>query len=560
MTFGSRSRMGHKLATCGTIASLMGALVAGGGPGVADASTPSTSGFMPVAMGGPHNPVTDSFNPFLSTSTLNDILATSLVYEPLLMYDMATTPNEQPWLATSYAWSNDDKTLTFNLRHGVAWSDGKGLTSADVVFTFDLLKKFPALNTNGIVFSSVSAPNAYQVVFHFAAPEGPELYYIGGLTYIVPQHQWASVSNPAKYVDSDPIGTGPFVLQSESTANETVTFAKNPHYWQAGPYIPGVQFNIYNSNTGVTQALQDNAIDWGSAATTQQIIRGYENSSPNHHFTNVSIPLISYLYPNLAKWPTNNLAVREALSDAVSRTAISVIGEASLFAPDFSPTGLVLPLQKSYLDPQYAHANYSVSDSKAIKVLKAAGFKMGGNGVMEKDGKPLDITLITPGGWTDYVSDAQIMQQELKPVGISLSINTSSVGAYTSALDDGTFQVALAAPTYGPTPYYAFNSIFNTTLGAPVGQQASQDWERWSDAKTNSLLLAASEGGAAAQGAYNQLESYMVNQLPVIPMVIRSNDGLYNTTNFTGFPSNTSNRYDGSTNDLGAAMLKIHPK
>ncbi len=179
---------------------------------------------------------------------------------------------------------------------------------------------------------------------------------------------------------------------------------------------------------------------------------------------------------------------------------------------------------------------------------------------MELNGEPLDITLITPGGWTDYVSDAQIMQQELKPIGISLTIDTSSVGAYTSALDDGTFQVALAAPTYGPTPYYAFNSIFNTALIAPVGQSASQDFERWTNAKTDGLLLTASEGGAAGQAAYNDLESYMVDQLPVIPMVIRSNDALYNTTNFTGFPSDTTNRYDGTVADLGAAFLKIHPR
>jgi peptide/nickel transport system substrate-binding protein len=476
------------------------------------------------------------------------------------MFDMATTPDEQPWLATSYAWADNDKTLTFDLRHGVAWTDGKPFTSTDVVYTFDLLKKYAALNTNGIVFTSVSAPTKYQVVFHFASPEGPELYYIGGLVDVVPEHLWSSVSNPAKYADTDPVGTGPFVLQSESTANETVTFMKNTHYWQAGPYIPGVQFNIYNSNTGVTQALQDNAVDWGSAATTQQIIKSFETSNPDHHFSNVPIPLISCLYPDLAKWPTSNLAVREALSDAVSRTEISVIGEASLFAPDNSPTGLVLPLQKSWLSPKYTSLNYSLNDAQATKALKAAGFKMGGNDVMELNGKPVDITLITPGGWTDYVSDAQIMQQELKPIGISLSIDTSSVGAYSSALDDGTFQVALAAPTYGPTPYYAFNSIFNTALTAPVGQSASQDFERWTNAKTDGLLLTASEGGAAGQAAYNDLESYMVNQLPVIPMVIRSNDALYNTTNFTGFPSDTSNRYDGSVADLGAAFLKIHPR
>lgn len=96
--------------------------------------------------------------------------AESMVYEPLLQYNLAKPNQTYPWLATSYAFSNGDKTLTFQLRHGVKWSDGKPFTSADVVFTFDMMKKYPTINTLGVSFSTVSAPNPYEVVFTFPSP------------------------------------------------------------------------------------------------------------------------------------------------------------------------------------------------------------------------------------------------------------------------------------------------------------------------------------------------------------------------------------------------------
>jgi peptide/nickel transport system substrate-binding protein len=552
--------IGALLAACGSSSSPSAASGSSSSPGAASGSgAKSSSAILNVALGGPHNPITQNFNPFLPTSALSDVGSTSLIYEPLLQYNMAATPDEQPWLAKSYAWSDNDKTLTFNLRPNVKWSDGKPFTSADVVFTFDLIKKYPALNSNGIVFKSVTAPSKSTVVFRFATPEGPEIYYIAGETYIVPQHLWASVANPTTYADKTPVGTGPFLLKSASASLDDITFVKNSQYWQPGkPAVKEIRYNVYNSNTGVTQALQDNAVDWGSAATTQQIIKSYTSSSPNHHFSIVSIPLISYLYPNLEKYPTNILAVREAISDAVSHQELATIGESGLMTPATSPTGLVLPLQKQYLDPKYAGLTYKVNDAAAKAVLEKAGFKMS-NGVFAKDGKPLDITLITPGGYTDYVSDAQIMEQELKSVGISMTIDTTSVGAYTAALDDGTFSVSLNAPTYGPTPYYSYNSLFNTTLGAPIGKAASNDFERWTNKETDAMLLTAAKGGSAAAKAYDQLEQIMVQQLPVIPMLVRANDAQYNTTTFTGFPTATANRYDGGGPDEEVAVLAIHP-
>src|SRR5271165_2857061 len=94
-------------------------------------------------------PQADNLNPFLPTSTDNASDAnTDMIYEPLWQYDVVKPTTTYPWLATAYSLTNNDQVLTLTLRKNVNWSDGKPFSSADVVETFSLLKKYPALNTN----------------------------------------------------------------------------------------------------------------------------------------------------------------------------------------------------------------------------------------------------------------------------------------------------------------------------------------------------------------------------------------------------------------------------
>src|SRR5580704_3225541 len=95
-------------------------------------------------------PLTDNFNPLVPTSTLDVYGSWSMIYEPLVQYDPQRPGVTYPWLATKWSWSNNDQTLTFTLRSGVTWSDGKPFTSADVVYTFELLKRDSAVNATGI--------------------------------------------------------------------------------------------------------------------------------------------------------------------------------------------------------------------------------------------------------------------------------------------------------------------------------------------------------------------------------------------------------------------------
>ncbi len=97
-----------------------------------------------------------------------------------------------------------------------------------------------------------SAPDDHTVIVKLKQPSVPILWYLGGQTYILPQHLWSSVSNPVTYTNPDPVGTGPFVFKSFTP--QLYVFDRNPHYWQAGkPYINEIRYPAFNSKLSAAQ-------------------------------------------------------------------------------------------------------------------------------------------------------------------------------------------------------------------------------------------------------------------------------------------------------------------
>ncbi len=156
-----------------------------------------------------------------------------LIYEPLVFVN-TITGQSTPWLATAYKWSADDKTLTFTIRQGVKWSDGQPFSAADVAFTFNLLKKYPALDLQSVwsVLKSVTQ-QGNDVVFSFTQPAVPWFYYVADQEGIVAQHVWSKIADPVTYADKAPIGTGPYMLSPQTTPMNLI-YVKNPNYWQPG--------------------------------------------------------------------------------------------------------------------------------------------------------------------------------------------------------------------------------------------------------------------------------------------------------------------------------------
>src|SRR6185312_1992250 len=154
-----------------------------------------------------------NFNPFSG----NVITGTpGLIYETLLFFNRADD-TVHPWLASSYEFSPDATQLTFHLRTDVKWSDGQPFTSADVKFTLDELAKYGDLDLQGIdsYIKSVATPDQSTVQVTLNQAWSPILWYLGGQTWIVSQHEWSQVKgDPGSFADPNPIGTGPYTVGS----------------------------------------------------------------------------------------------------------------------------------------------------------------------------------------------------------------------------------------------------------------------------------------------------------------------------------------------------------
>ncbi len=494
----------------------------------------------------------DNFSPFQGNQNYG---TGGLIYQTLFYYN-TLGPQVYPLLGVNSKWSNGNKTLTVNLQPKARWSDGKAFTSADVVFTFNLLKQYPAADTNGDwqQLQSVKAAGPHTVVFHFKTADVPFAWYVLGQTYIVPQHIWAKLGNPAKVAMTTPIGTGPYVLSDFSP--QVYHMKTNPYFYGPKPAVTNLEFPAYSGNDSADMALAKGDIAW-SGIFIPNIRQIYAYKSPHNKYW---FPAggIQTLYANLKNPNLKNLAVRRAISMAMNRQQMSTEGEYGYEGVP-SPTGLILPANQPWLDKQLPKSDlaFSYNPNASIKLLEQAGYKRNKQGMfMDKKGKPLSFTLQVPTGWTDWDTDCQIIEENLKQIGINVSLQEEQFGAYYGNLNSHHFQLAMSWTVAGPTPYYLYYNMLSKT--------GNWNLEQWSNPKTEQALKAFQSTTNAAQQhrAINALEQQMAEQLPTIPVVFNAVWYEYNDANYTGWPT-PSNPYSNpapyTSPAIAVVLAHLHP-
>jgi peptide/nickel transport system substrate-binding protein len=529
-------------------------------------SSATTTGKTLVMESSPETSITQAFNPFAPTQAIYGMGADGLIYEPLIQFDVASPPTYYPYLATSYAWSDGGKAITFTIRQGVKWNNGTAFTPADVAFTFNMLKKYPAVNLDGLTISSVST-SGNTVTLTFPTAQYANLQNIAG-TAIVPQAIWSSVGNPATYTDPNPVGTGPFMLSSFTP--QGFTLKKNPNYWQASSvHVSAVYFPDYTSNTGAISALFSGAIDW-TGNYIPGLQKDFVDTNPSEHGYWEAAGGTNSLMPNLNTWPTNQLAVRQAISAAINRTLIASEGEAGLEQPVTNATGLTLPTYSAWSAPVASMTvSATGSASAAEAILTKAGYTKGSNGYFQKGGKTVAITLIDPAAYTDYAADDAIVASDLRAAGIDATFSGIAVTTWDSDVADGDFQLTMHWSNGGLTPYNLYDGWLDSSLA--TGSAATGDYERLNDPTLNADLatLAGASTTAAQTTALVPLETYVADNLPVIPTTTAADWFEYNSQNYTGWPSQ-SNPYDsgqpsgsnngGSTGTDEVVVLHLVPR
>ncbi|EPZ42240.1 ABC transporter substrate-binding protein [Alicyclobacillus acidoterrestris] len=515
---GAAAMMAISLVGCGTNANSSPS-------GKSTASGVTATQGQPLVMStGPKGNFTENFNPFSASA---DDGTSGFIYEPLFYYN-EVGPQVYPILGTTKTWSNGNTTLTVQLNSKAKWTDGKAFTAQDVVFTFDLLKKFPAADLNGVwqKLSSVKAQGKSTVVFQFKSEDVPFAMYVLQQV-IVPQHIWSSVGDPTKFSNPKPIGTGPFTL--ERFSSQEYVYKANPNYYKGTVPVPEVDIPAYGDNNSNNMALSEGTLDW-DGAIMQNIQKNYVDKSSDNHYWFPPDAIVS-LVPNLKDPLLSNAAVRQAISLAINREDIQNKGEYGLYKVA-QPDG-ILPTMSSWVDPNLPQKDkaFTYNPSAAEKVLERAGFKKNSSGIfVSLSGKPLSLTLLVVSGWTDWVEDASLLSQELKQVGIQLNVQQEQYGAYMAQLQSHKFQLAMSTSNSGPNPYYIFQSLLYTNQ--------AYNYEQFSDPAVDAALTDFSKTTDATkqkQDIYT-VEKVLAEQLPVIPVVYGIQGDEYRDNKYTGWP------------------------
>lgn len=367
-----------------------------------------------------------SLNPLLGTNTAENFLS-SLVFDLLVTLD--DNGNEIPDLASAVPTienggiARDGRTITYKLRHGVKWQDGKPFTSADVKFSWQAV-----MNPNNNVVertgydkvSTVDTPDPYTVVFHLKAPFAPFVDTVFGESdqpfRIVPKHVLGTYANINRVAfNQQPVGTGPFRVVRWYHGDH-VELAANPAYFRGAPKLRKILvYTVPDGNTSAAE-LQSHGIDLILAVTSANFrnLRGVSGVRTML----VKQPAYAAAVFNTKHPPLDDVRVRQALAYAINEKRIVdnlTYGTATLASADLS-------------DYYWAHdaslAGYAYDPEAAARLLDQAGWRRGPSGVRAKNGKTLSLQLTIGAGSETARAIAIAIQSDLKRAGVDLGIKT----------------------------------------------------------------------------------------------------------------------------------------
>jgi peptide/nickel transport system substrate-binding protein len=248
------------------------------------------------------------------------------VFSNLVLFDQHIPQNSlktvRPELATDWAWDEGGTNLTFHLRQGVKWHDGKPFTAADVKCTFDLLQGKAAdklrVNPRKAWYANlveVKTNGDFEATFVMKRPQPAFIALLAsGMTPIYPCHV-----SPAQ-MRQHPIGTGPFKFV-EFKPNESVKLVRNPDYWKPGlPYLDGIDYKIVRNRSTIVLAFIAGDYDLTFAGSVSvPLMHDIQSQRPQATCVLPAGSVSTNLVVNLSKPPFDNPELRRAMALTIDR-------------------------------------------------------------------------------------------------------------------------------------------------------------------------------------------------------------------------------------------------
>jgi peptide/nickel transport system substrate-binding protein len=554
-------------------------------PGASSAgASSSTTTAGPPLIAEPTTGVTfsDDFNPDDGNSVAAQMGTRSMVNEPLIEFDQLdpTVSGTHYWLATAYSFQNGGKDLQVTIRKNVKFNDGSAFGPADVAATFNMLMNTVKANITGVPAQS-AAPTVSgdTVTLHFAAAQYTSLFEVLGTTYILKASVASQIAANPKIAITNPIGTGPFMLDSYSSS--LIKWKPNPYYWGGKPPESEIETPSLATNSAASDALVSGQLDW-AGNDIPNVYSSFVDLDPqtNHAWFASGNTVTLQFNQNPGNGGATGIGdaqVRKAISYGINRNAVSLLGESGYETAASSSSGLILPAQKAYLpssgsltadlstagnvpDAATAKADNLPTGDDVYDILTKDGYTAptsssynsstgtytpGGNctsnsatNCWEKGGQDISFSVYDPVAFTDKWEDAALISQELQALGMDVTTKAAQgdsdwyAGYFSSTTD---WQTLLIWGAGGSLPYIQYENWLDPTIKSNAAAYTGVSIPAAAQALTQYASTDPSDT-AAVNPIVQSLETIMSTQVPYVPVVYGADWNVYSSAKYTGWP------------------------
>lgn len=413
--------------------------------------------------------------------------------------------------------SKDGRTITYHLRRGVTWHDGKPFTADDVIFTFHAVmnRRNNVGSTVGYnLVTAIDKVDRYTIRVHLRkayAPFVATFFNQSANPYpVLPAHLLAQYPdiNRVDY-NSKPIGTGPFMLERWKRGSK-ITFLANPNYWRGLPKLKRIEYNVIPSESTIVTLLQSHEMDleFAAASANYELIKNIPGTVVTlTPFTQYGLVAVNLKAPILA-----DVRVRKALWYAVDAKGLIHDVTHDVDIPGYTDQP---PFLWAY-NANVTHYDYDPAKAKAL--LDEGGWKPGPDGIRTKNGQRLQITWAVTSGAATGNAVSILVQRYWHDVGIDLQVKTyvssvffASYGA-GGIIQTGKFDVAFYGWLNGVDP--DDSTLWMCDQFPPHGQNVFHFCDR--DLDSAERIALTSNDRATRKKAYDKIQAILADQVPMI--------------------------------------------
>lgn len=508
----------------------------------ASPTTPKSGGTAVIAFTTQQSP--NWFFPLRSaqTDTVTNEQVELMMYKPLIAVNAHDQLDYSRSLAQSITWNSTGQVYTIQLNPKWHWSNGQPVTSADVVFSYQVMKAASAANTPWVfwgqgfggfpgIWKSVTATGRHTVVVTLTAPRNPAWFVRNGLGQIIPAPAsvWdkypTHMTQELQYINSianSPtnqafkVVDGPYQFNGFQ-ANNYWQFVPNPHYNGHKSYLSKVIYQYETSSSGEFAALKTGTINVGSLPPS---LAGAKGALAQDTIVPAYMIGFNYMVPNQNSAAPNGigkafqqLAVRQALQMGIDQSAI--IRDFYHGYAVMNDTTLASLPKTSFFNSALAKNPYPFSPKKGKALLEKNGWHLS-NGVMTKNGIALKFNLIYASGSNAGKDVAELLKNDWGQEGIQVSLTPQpfnevvthgAANASKWAMID--WNQAVGGWTYG-TGYPSGGGLFSTTGSENMGSYDSSAMDQ--------LIQSTYAPGTASQSLQHlyTYEQFAATHLPVL--------------------------------------------